>query len=283
VPQTVIPYFLYSSGILFREGLEAMLVIVALVAGTRAAARDGRAHAREIYLGALLAIVASVMLAFAINRIITDDASDTLEGIFQLFAAATLFYVSSWLTSKSQSDRWMHFINAKVESAEKSRLPAFALGLTAFLAVLREGGETIVFFQALTAGATETAEKHAVIAGIVAASVALIVAFLILKRAVYRIPLGAFFKVTSVLLYAMAVVFVGQGIASLQEADRIGATFIGHVPTIPTLGIAPTVQSLGAQAALILIAAASFLIPRATPTIKAPESSRPQVHEQRTA
>lgn len=281
--QTVLPYFLYSTGILFREGLEAMLVIVALVAGTRAASRDGRAHAREIYFGAALAIVASAMLAFAINRIITDDASDTLEGVFQLIAAATLFYVSSWLTSKSQSDRWMHFINAKVESAEKSRVPALALGLTAFLAVMREGGETIVFFQALSAGATETTEKQAVIAGIVAASAALIISFFILRRAAYRIPLGAFFKVTSVLLYAMAVVFVGQGIASLQEAGRIAATFVNHVPTIPTLGIAPTVQSLGAQAALIMIAAAAILMPRSGPTIKAPAKSRQQVQERRTA
>ncbi len=280
---TVLPYFLYSSGILFREGLEAMLVIVALVAGTRAASGDGHPHAREVYLGAGLAMVASMILAFAINRIITDDASDTLEGTFQLVAAATLFYVSSWLTSKSQSDRWMHFINAKVQKADRSRVPALALGLTAFLAVMREGGETIVFFQALTAGATETAEKHAVIAGIVAASAALIISFWVLKRAAFRIPLGTFFKVTSVLLYAMAVVFVGQGIASLQEADRIGATFVNHVPTIPTLGIAPTVQSLGAQAVLILIAAVSFVIPRGRPIIKATESSRPPVHEQRTA
>jgi high-affinity iron transporter len=262
VNETVVAYFFYSLGILFREGLEAMLVIVALVAGTRSVSANGQPRSREIYGGALLALLASVALAFAINRLISDDASDTLEGIFQLVAAATLFYVSSWLTSKGQSDRWMTFINNKVRNADRSRVPSFALGLTAFLAVMREGGETIVFFQALTNGATETAEKHAVAAGIVAASVALAVAFVLIKKAAFRIPLGAFFKVTSVLLYFMAVVFVGQGIASLQEADRIGATFVNYVPTIPLLGIVPTVQSLGAQGALLVIAATSLLMPR---------------------
>jgi high-affinity iron transporter len=260
--ETAIAYFFYSMGILFREGLEAMLVIVALAAGTRSASTDAKARSQEIYIGAALAIVASIALAFAINRIISDDASDTLEGVFQLVAAATLFYVSSWLTSKSQADRWMTFIKSQVKNADNSKVPALALGLTAFLAVLREGGETIVFFQALTSGATEAVEKHAVFAGIVAASVCLAVAFVVLKRAAYLIPIGAFFKITSVLLYAMAVVFVGQGIASLQEADRIGATFVNHVPTIPMLGIVPTVQSLGAQAALLAVAAISYLMPR---------------------
>ena len=100
--QTAVAYFFYSLGILFREGMEAMLVVVALAAGTRGAGRIGRA--RDIYAGAAAAIVASIVLAWAVNHLITDDASDTLEGVFQLFAAATLFYVSSWMTSKGQSD-----------------------------------------------------------------------------------------------------------------------------------------------------------------------------------
>ncbi len=168
--QTALAYFFYSLGILFREGMEAMLVVVALAAGTRGAGRIGRS--RDIYAGAIAAIVASIMLAWAVNHLITDDASDTLEGVFQLFAAATLFYVSSWMTSKGQADRWMKFISHKLEDAEQSKIPGIALGLTAFLAVMREGAETIVFFQALTNGATETVERHAVAAGVVAAAIA---------------------------------------------------------------------------------------------------------------
>jgi len=260
ISQTAVAYFFYSLGILFREGMEAMLVVVALAAATRGAGRIGRS--RDIYAGALAAIVASIVLAWVVNNIITDDASDTLEGVFQLFAAATLFYVSSWMTSKGQSDRWMKFISHKLQSAERSTVPGIALGLTAFLAVMREGAETIVFFQALTSGATEAVERHAVTAGIVVAAVALAASFVVIKRAADRIPIRIFFQTTSILLYAMAIVFVGQGIASLQEASRVSVTFVNYAPTIPMLGLFPTVQSLGAQAVLLMLAAAAVLVPR---------------------
>jgi high-affinity iron transporter len=258
--QTAVAYFFYSLGILFREGMEAMLVVLALAAGTRGAGRIGRA--RDIYAGAAAAIVASVVLAWAVNHLITDDASDTLEGVFQLFAAATLFYVSSWMTSKGQADRWLKFISHKLEHAERSTIPGIALGLTAFLAVMREGAETIVFFQALTSGATEVAERHAVAAGIVTGAVALAASFVLIKRAADKIPMRIFFRVTSFMLYALAVVFVGQGVASLQEASVVPATFVNYAPTIPTLGLFPTVQTLGAQAALLMLAAAAVFAPR---------------------
>ena len=126
VTHTAVPYFFYSLGILFREGLEAMLVIIALAAGTRGPGTNGRSS--DIYAGALAAIVASIALAWAVNHLISDDASDTLEGMFRCFAAATLFYVSSWLTSKAQSDRWQKFHRCKVESAEPARCPASRSG-----------------------------------------------------------------------------------------------------------------------------------------------------------
>jgi high-affinity iron transporter len=256
---TVVPYFLYSSGILLREGLEALLVIIALVASTREAGQESRA--RDVYAGGLLAIGVSIALAWAVNHLIGDNASDTLEGIFQLTAAATLFYVSSWLTSKSQAQQWNSFIQAQVDAAKRSKGPSIALGLTAFLAVMREGAETIVFFQALVAGATERAERHAVFLGVVAGAIALAALFVCLRSLVSRIPIGAFFSATSVLLYALAVIFVGQGIASFQESGVMSATFINHLPTLPMVGFFPTIQTIIAQAILILLAAAAAFVP----------------------
>src|ERR1700752_2096870 len=107
---TIIPYFLYSSGILIREGLEALLVIVALVAAVRQAGYGART--RDIYAGALVALVCSILLAWAVQHLLGDNTSDTLEGLFQLFAVVTLFYVSSWITSKSQAKQWKSFIDA---------------------------------------------------------------------------------------------------------------------------------------------------------------------------
>jgi len=279
--QTAVAYFFYSLGILFREGMEAMLVVVALAAATRAGGRIGRS--RDVYAGALAAIIASVILAWAVNHLITDDAGDTLEGVFQLFAAATLFYVSSWMTSKGQSDRWMKFISHKLESAERSAIPALALGLTAFLAVMREGAETIVFFQALTSGATEAAERHAVAAGIALAALALAASFVVIRRAADRIPLRIFFSATSIMLYALAIVFVGQGVASLQEASVVPAAFVNYVPTIPMLGLFPTVQSLCAQTVLLMLAAAAVFVPRSAAARQVRVAERAAIREaQRT-
>jgi len=275
-----LPYFFYSFGILLREGLEAMLVIIALAAGARNA--GGRDRSPDVYAGALLAVIASVVLAWAVNHLIGDDASDTLEGVFQFLAAATLFYVSSWLTAKSQSDRWTRFISDQVRVAERSALPALALGATAFLAVIREGGETIVFFQALTAGATQGLERHAIFAGIIAATLGLGLVFWILTRAAYRIPLGPLFSVTSILLYALAVVFIGQGVGSWQEANILPATFIEHVLQIPAIGLFPTFESLGAQLALILLALTALIVPwmgsrRIKVASRTPQAPRPHL------
>ncbi len=272
---TALPYFLYSSGILIREGLEALLVIIALLAAVREAGQERRA--RDIYAGALIAIAMSLALAWAVNHVIEDNTSDTLEGIFQLLAAATLFYVSSWLTARGQSERWRDFLNRKVEAARGLNGPSIALALTAFLAVMREGAETIVFFQALLAGATETAEHHAVTAGLLAGGVVLAAVFAVLRKAAYHIPLGSFFRATSVLLYALAVIFVGQGIASFQESGVMHATFVDHVPTIQMLGLFPTVQTLAAQAVLLALAAAAMVLPMRTPRAAAgqPPSASP--------
>jgi len=236
-------------------------VIIALVAGTREAGQAARA--RDVYTGGLLAVGVSIALAWAVNHLIGDNTSDTLEGIFQITAAATLFYVSSWLTAKSQAHQWKSFIKAQVDAAKHSKGPSIALGLTAFLAVMREGAETIVFFQALVSGATERAERHAVFAGVVAGAIGLAVIFLCLRNLVSRIPIGAFFSATSVLLYALAVIFVGQGIASFQESGVMSATFINHLPTVPMFGFFPTVQTIVAQAMLILLAAAAAFVPMA--------------------
>jgi high-affinity iron transporter len=253
---TLVPYFFYSSGILFREGLEALLVIIALVAAVRQAGQAARA--RDVYAGALLALLCSIVLAWAVRHVLGDNTSDTLEGIFQLFAVVTLFYVSSWITSKRQAKQWQSFIGAHVEAAQRSRGPSLALALTAFLAVMREGAETIVFFQALTAGATETAERHAIFVGVIAGALALAFVFIGLRKVTFMIPIGPVFAATSILLYALAVIFAGQGIASFQESGIVGATFVNHVPTVAMLGLYPTVQTLVAQGILLVLALAAL-------------------------
>jgi high-affinity iron transporter len=257
---TTVAYFLYSAGILLREGFEALLVVVALVAAVKQL--QNRRAIRSIYFGAAAAVVASLIVAWSLGDLLSDNASDGLEGIFQLIGAATLLYVSAWLGIRGRAGNWKAFIKARVEQATYSHAPAAALALTAFTAVMREGAETIVFFQALLAGADQGTERHAVMGGIALASVGLVVLAVLLQRATAWLPVGRFFKVTSILLSALAVVFVGQGIASLQEAGLLHATLIAQVPTVKILGLFPTVQSLSAQLTLVLVVLSVVFIHR---------------------
>src|SRR2546422_6659951 len=129
---------------------------------------------------------------------------------------------------------------------------AFALSSVAFLAVYREGFETILFYKALLTSATG-AGTAAVLAGVVEASIALVGVFVAINRFGVKVPLKPFFAVTSAMLYYMAFVFAGKGIADLQESGILGTSVVEWAPRIPVLGIYPTVQSLSLQFLLIVL------------------------------
>jgi hypothetical protein len=144
-----------------------------------------------------------------------------------------------------------HFVKRKVQDAQTSG-SALALASAAFLAVYREGFETVLFYKALfVAGAGGTMP---VVMGILAGSVVLCAVYIAINRFGVRLPLKPFFAVTSAFLYYMAFVFAGKGVAELQEGNLIGTTILSWAPRIPALGIYPTAESLGAQAILVLLA-----------------------------
>jgi len=134
---------------------------------------------------------------------------------------------------------------------------SFALASVAFLAVYREGFETILFYKALltSAGAAQGGGggASAVAAGIAAGAVGLLVVYLAINRFGVRIPLRPFFAVTSAMLYYMAFVFAGKGIADLQEAGLVRTTVLDWAPRIPVLGIYPTAESLALQGVLVAL------------------------------
>jgi high-affinity iron transporter len=92
-----------------------------------------------------------------------------------------------------------------------------------------------------------------VLLGFMSASVALVVLAWLIFRFSVRLPLRLFFGINSVLLYLLAVVFAGKGIAALQEAGKLPVTSVDF-PTIDVLGVYPNLQALGLQVALILAA-----------------------------
>jgi high-affinity iron transporter len=168
-------------------------------------------------------------------------------------ATVVLFYVSYWLLSKMEVAKWNHFVKGKVQDAVTSG-SALALASAAFLAVYREGFETVLFYKALFVAGGSGGSTLAIIGGILAGSVVMLGVYVSINRFGVRLPLKPFFGVTSAFLYYMAFVFAGKGVAELQEGGAIPTTVVEWAPRIPALGIYPTIESLAAQGVLVALA-----------------------------
>ncbi len=237
--------------IILREGLEAILIIGALVAFLARAGAEARK--REIGYGVLAATGASLLTAGAYALWFTQSAAsrEAVEGITMLLAAVVLFWVSYWLVSKVEVRKWQAFVASRMGEALSSRR-ALALAAVAFLAVYREGFETVLFYAALFASSESgQASAVAIFSGIALGSAVLAGVYFAMQRYGKRIPLRPFFATTSALLYLMAFSFVGQGIAELQEAGYLPATPLSWIPAVPALGIFPTLQTFAFQAAML--------------------------------
>lgn len=237
--------FFNSLVIIVREGLEAILVIGALTAYMIKSGNQPRL--RTIHYSVGLALAASAVTAVALRFLInTSGASqENLEGITMLLAVAVLVLVSYWLISKAQAKRWQEYIQGKI----KTSLGAgsnFALGSAAFLAVYREGAETVLFYQALISSNPASALPMIVL-GLAVGLVVLAAIYAIMRFGVVKIPLKPFFTVTGMLLFYLAFVFAGQGVNELQAGGLVGSTALPGMPVIGFLGIYPTWQTLSLQ------------------------------------
>jgi high-affinity iron transporter len=244
--------FVQSFIILLREGLEAILIVGALM--TFLSKMGAGERKRDIHIGVGAAIGASLLTAVALETIfvLSPAHREALEGGTMVLATVVLFYVSYWLLSKMEVVKWNQFVRGKVRDALDSG-SALALASAAFLAVYREGFETVLFYKALfVAGSTGGAMP--VLAGILAGSVVLVAVYIGINRFGVRLPLKPFFAFTSAFLYYMAFVFAGKGIAELQEGGLISTTILPWAPRVPPLGIYPTAESLAAQGLLVLLA-----------------------------
>ncbi len=242
--------FLQALLIIVREGFEAILLLGALIAYVGRAGRRGELHV--IYQATAAAVAASLLTAYAFNRIlaVSPARQEVIEGFTMLLASAVLSYVSCWLISKSEGRRWHEYIRGKVDVASR----AWALGAVAFLAVYREGAETVLFYQALSAGMTGA--QRDIGAGFLAGSLLLLLLFVLFRGVVAKLPSGPFFAVTSGFLYYLAFVFAGKGIHELQEGAVVGETPLRFVPRLDFLGIFPSLEGIAVQSIFIVALAA---------------------------
>lgn len=242
--------------ILLREGLEALLIVVAMIAFLRKAQRTEALP--YVHAGTLVALAGGVATwAVATYLVAISGASRELtEGTAALFAATVLLFVGIWMHGKSQAGAWQQYIKEKV-SAALSRRSGWVLFTLAFVVVYREVFETILFYVALwTQG-----NHQAVLSGAGAAVLALAAFTWLLLRASKRLPIGLFFSISAVLMAVLAVVLTGKGIAALQEANILSSRLL-NLPRLELLGVYPTLQGVLAQAACLAILGAGFLYNR---------------------
>lgn len=244
--------FIGSYTILVREGLEALLIVVAIIAFLgKANRRDVLPYVHAGWIGALLAGL--LTWAAATTLITISGASRELtEGYSSLFAAVVLLSVGLWMHQKSIAGRWQRYVNEQLSHTLNSR-SAWLLGGLAFIAVYREVFETILFYVALwTEGS-----GAAILGGFGAGSLTLAIIAALLLRSSARLPIGKFFSWSSILIAVLAVVLAGKGVAALQEAGVLNVTPV-EFPRVDLLGIYPSLQTLLSQLAVAVFAIVGF-------------------------
>lgn len=243
--------FVGAFTILLREGLEALLIIVAMIAFLRKAERNEvLPYVHGGWAGALAAGLLTWFVAtYAIG--ISGASRELTEGFGSLFAAVVLLSVGIWMHGKAQADQWQRYIREKMTHALSGRSAWFLCGL-AFVVVYREVFETILFYAALwTQG-----NGVALLAGAGAAVLLLAVIAWAMLRYSRQLPIAQFFSYSSWLMAGLTVVLAGKGVAALQEAGIIDIAPLAAAPRLSMLGIFPTWQSILTQLAM---AAAIFL------------------------
>lgn len=244
--------FVGALTILVREGLEAMLIVIAIIAFLRKAQRsDAMPYVHAGWIGALIAgAVTWAIATYAIS--ISGAQREVTEGLAALFAALVLISVGLWMHQKSLAGRWQQYLKERMSSALSKRSLWFLFALC-FVAVYREVFETILFYAAIWSQGHGTA----ILAGFAVGALLLALIAWAMLRFTRRLPIGRFFAVSSALIAVLAVVLTGKGVAALQEAGWIGVHPIA-VPRIDWLGVSPSLEVVGAQAAVLLILLAGF-------------------------
>jgi high-affinity iron transporter len=239
--------FAAAALIYFREGIEAALLVGALLAGLR---KLGRADAgRYVHLGWLAAIPAGVATWFVFERVLSLGVGrrELLEGVVALAAAAVLFSVSFWMISQAESRHWLAYLRRNLEQTLSTRKLGLLAGLS-FLAVYREAAETVLFTQALLFDAGD--QRSHVWLGALAGTAAAAAAAWVMNRTVLRLPLGPFFGVSGILLCLLSIAFAGSGIYGLVQSGFLPSRPVTF-PEIAWLGVYPDLTGLLVQFVIV--------------------------------
>ena len=242
--------FIDAMFILLREGVEALLIVLALVSSLKAA--NQKKGLRWVYAGAAAGILASVVIAFILQALFPAVSSGTnreiLEGFVGIFAVVMMIGIGFWLHSKSSLKSWKNYIDRKMDVvlSTGSFISMFVLS---FLAVFREGAETILFY----VGILPLISLQNLITGVVSAILILIVIALVLIYASSKIKIHQVFFILTWTIYFLAFKMLGTSIHMLQVVGILPLHVIHFIPTVEVLGIYANIEVFVSQLILIII------------------------------
>lgn len=246
---------LSSVMIILREGLEAFLIVMALLALVQ---NLGLRSAKIwIHSAWILATILGFVTYFLMEKVfeLSGANRELLEAFLTGFAVLMLFYTGFWLLSQSSSRKWNHFVKGESKNTlTRGNLWSF-FGL-AFVAVYREAAETVLFYSALLSTASS---KYLVVLGFLIGVFLLVSLCLGLLYYNIKIPLDKFFKLTSSLMFVLSFVLMGKAIYELIESGYLQQTPLNYFPRIEALGLYPFGETVLAQAILLVLTVALLL------------------------
>lgn len=245
--------FVGAATILLREGLEALLIVVAMIAFLRKAGREEVLPYVHGGWAAALAAGGATWVAATYLIAISGASRELTEGFGSLFAALMLVSVGIWMHGKSQADQWQRYIRERLSHA-LSRRSGWVLFLLAFVVVYREVFETILFYSAMWRPQNATA----LLGGIACAVVLLAGIGWAGLRYSRQLPIGRFFAVSSLLVVVLSIVLAGKGVAALQEAGLLEVQPLTGLPRLAALGVYPTAEGIAAQLFTLAVITAGF-------------------------
>ncbi|WP_310830008.1 FTR1 family iron permease [Paenibacillus pedocola] len=235
--------------ILLREGLEAILVLSALLSYLK---REGGPRTqRWVWSGAASGLILSIGLAFLLTLTISQAASggarELIEGITGLVAVVMMLTIGRWMHNKSNTAAWNRYVGRQVDGA-LAKGSLWSLFFVAALAVLREGAETTIFY----AGMASSITTPQLLLGIGAALAVLIIVGYAIIALSAKLPIAAFFRVATLLIYYLVFRFLGESLHSLQVAGKLPAHVENALPAVSWLGLFPTWETLLPQLVVLV-------------------------------
>ena len=235
--------------IMLREGLEALLIVTALLAFLRKA--NASSQQKWIWVGVIFGVLMSVVAAIIINKVFSAATAganrEVFEGVTGIVAVMMMAGVGIWLHQKSSMKAWNQFIEKRMGTA-LSTGSIFSLAFVSFLSIFREGAETIIFY----IGMAPSISFGKMLVGIlIAIGILSVFAFLFIRYST-KIAVRPFFKIATILIYLIAFKILGISIHALQLTDMIQTTQM-PLPILDWAGFYPTLETMLPQLFLLLL------------------------------